>query len=74
MTLLHPCLYTPDNLFALDLGCLQKGWTEMSFMLSPRSAVATVNFQSRCCTALRLAIPKLNFSVLIPKAGGSWRL
>jgi len=36
-----------DNLFALDLGCLQKGWTEMSFMLSKRCDVATTNFQSR---------------------------
>jgi len=36
-----------DNLFALDLGCLHKGWTEMSFMLSKRSSVATTNFQSK---------------------------
>jgi len=36
-----------DNLFALDLGCLHKGWTEMSFMLSKRCYVATANFQSR---------------------------
>ena len=31
--------------------------------------MATVNFQSWCCTALRLAIPKMISSVLIPKAG-----
>ena len=66
LTWLHPCLSTPDNLFALDLACLRKWWTEMSFMLSWRYFVATVNFQSWCCTALRLAIPKMNSSVLIP--------
>ena len=29
------------------MACLQKGWTEMSFMLSRRCYVATVTFQSR---------------------------
>ena len=73
LTWLHPCLSTPDNLFALDLACLRKWWTEMYFMLSWCCFVAKVNFQSWCCTALRLAKPKMNSSVLIPKGGGSWR-
>ena len=36
-----------DNLFALDLACLQKGWTEMSSMMSKRQYHATTTFQSR---------------------------
>ena len=41
------------------MGCLQKGWTELSFMLSKRCYVATTIFQSRCvhCTAFREFIP-----------------
>ena len=30
------------------MGCLQKGWTELSFMLSKRCYVATTIFQSKC--------------------------
>ena len=36
-----------DNLFALDLGNLDKGWKELSFMLSKRSGLATVTYHSK---------------------------
>ena len=36
-----------DNLFALDLGDLGKGWEELSCMSTKRSLFATVNFNSK---------------------------
>ena len=39
--------YSTDNLFALDLGSLDKGWKELSFMLSKRCYIATVNYHSK---------------------------
>ena len=46
MILLDHSSCSTDNLFALDLGSLD-GWKELSFMLSKRCYVATVNYHSK---------------------------
>ena len=75
LTWLHPYLSTPDNLFALDLACLRKWWTEMSFMYS---WLLYGHSQLPVLVLLSLEIGHtknelFRNSVLIPKAGGSWR-
>ena len=47
MILLDHSSCSTDNLFALDLGSLDKGWKELSFMLSKRSMLATVSYNSK---------------------------
>ena len=47
MILLDHSSCSTDNLFALDLGSLDKGWKELSFMLSKRVYVATVTYHSK---------------------------
>ena len=75
LTWLHLCLSTPDNLFALDLACLRKWWTETSFMYS---WLLYGHSQLPVLVLLSLEIGHtknelFRNSVLIPKAGGSWR-
>ena len=36
-----------DQTSCFDLGSLDKGWKELSFMLSKRRFVATVNYHSK---------------------------
>ena len=47
MILLDHSACSTDNLFALDLGSLDKGWKELSFMLAKRCYFATVNYHSK---------------------------
>ena len=75
LTWLHPYLSTPDNLFALDLACLRKWWTETSFMYS---WLLYGHSQLPVLVLLSLEIGHtknelFRNSVLIPKAGGSWK-
>ena len=69
MTSLLP-LHPPDNLFALDLGCLEKGWEEMSFMLSKRDDMATTIFQSRYINSLEIGHPNLMNTQRLVALGG----
>ena len=73
LTWLHPYLSTPDNLFALDLACLRKWWTEMSFMYS---WLLYNHSQLPVLVLLSLEIGHTEnelFRNSVLKAGGSWR-